>query len=125
LHNSVSSPLTSSRGHSGDALTRLKRVAHISKGKRNCNAKFPIALTLHGRHPMFRLHAFPIVILCSIIGFIAGSVAPADAQSTGSPNRTQAASPSKNAAAKQKQTKQGYVSTQTRMGCKMGGNCQR
>jgi hypothetical protein len=39
LHNSVFNPLTSSRGHSGDALTRLKRVAHISKRKRNCNAK--------------------------------------------------------------------------------------
>jgi hypothetical protein len=72
---------------------------------------------------MFRLPAFP-VILFSII-FIAGSVAPANAQSTGSPNQTQAASPSKNAAAKQKQTKGGYVSTATRMGCKMGGNCQK
>jgi hypothetical protein len=74
---------------------------------------------------MFRLPAFPrFVILFSVIAFVACSVAPADAQSTGA-QKANVASPSNNAAAKQKQTKSGYVSTQTRMGCKMGGNCQR
>ena len=71
---------------------------------------------------MFRLTAFPrFVILFSVIAFVACSVAPADAQYTGSPKQTRA----NNAATKQTQTKNGYVSTQTRMGCKMGGNCQR
>ena len=71
---------------------------------------------------MFRLPAFPrFVILFSIISFIACSVAPADAQYTGSPKQTRA----NNAATKQTQMKSGFVSTQGRMGCKMGGNCQR
>jgi hypothetical protein len=71
---------------------------------------------------MFRLPAFPrFVILFSIIASVACSVAPADAQYTGSPKQTRA----NNAATKQTQMKSGYVSTQTRMGCKMGGNCQR
>ena len=71
---------------------------------------------------MFRLTAFPrFVILFSVIAFVACSVAPANAQYTGSPKQTRA----NNAATKQPQTKNGYVSTQTRMGCKMGGNCQR
>jgi len=71
---------------------------------------------------MFRLPTFPrFVILFSIITFIACSVAPADAQNTGSPKQTRG----NNAATKQTQTKSGYVSTQGRMNCKMGGNCGR
>jgi hypothetical protein len=76
---------------------------------------------------MFRLPAFPkFVILLSLGIFVACSAAPAYGQNTGSPNQTGGASPSKNAAAKQKQTtKSGYVSVDKRMGCKMNGNCQR
>jgi hypothetical protein len=68
---------------------------------------------------MFRLPAFSrFAILFSVIAFVACSVAPANAQSTGSASQTKAAT-------KQKQTKSGYVSTQGRMNCKMGGNCQK
>jgi predicted lipid-binding transport protein (Tim44 family) len=78
---------------------------------------------------MFRLQAFPkSLILFSLIIFVANSVAPAAAQYTGSqPRANNAASASKNATANAnaKQMKQGYVSTQQRMGCKMSGNCQR
>jgi hypothetical protein len=78
---------------------------------------------------MFRVQAFPkSLILFSLIIFVASSVAPAYAQYTGNQQKANnAAAASKNAAANAnaKQTKQGYVSTQQRMGCKMGGNCQR
>jgi hypothetical protein len=77
---------------------------------------------------MFRLQAIPkSIILFSHIIFVASSVAPAGAQNSGSPKQTiranNVATPSSNAAAKR--PNQGYVSTSTRMGCKMGGNCQR